>query len=125
MRAEAGVKAELTGWPRWMLSLYLGNSKTGMSEVMASDPQTSRGKKRNHGIWEGRGYHPDTLRLNCFLAAPQHVEFLGQGADPSHSCDYTTAVAMPDPLTHRPGIEPVSWRCRDTTTGTPTRLTFT
>ena len=28
---------------------------------------------------------------------------------------YATAVAMPDPLTHcaGPGIEPVSWRCRD------------
>ena len=28
-----------------------------------------------------------TLFFFSFLAAPQHMEFLGQGSDPSHSCD--------------------------------------
>ena len=55
-----------------------------------------------------------------FLAALRHVEFPGQGSDLSCSCtpvaNYTAAGARPDPLTHcaRPGIEPVSWQCRDT-----------
>jgi len=28
------------------------------------------------------------------------MEFLGQKSDLSHSCDYSTAVAMQDPLTY-------------------------
>ena len=50
-----------------------------------------------------------------FLAALQHMEFMGQGSDLSHSCDlycsYSNARSF-SPLC-RPGIEPVSWYCRD------------
>ena len=42
------------------------------------------------------------------MAALGHMELLSQGSD-------AAAVAALDPLTHcsRPGIEPVSWCCRD------------
>ena len=51
------------------------------------------------------------------LTSLRHMEFLGQGSDLSCSCNLYAAVAVPDPLTHcsRPGIEPVSWYCRDAT----------
>ena len=66
-----------------------------------------------------------------FLAAPWHMELLGQGSDPSLPCDlccswsntrsFNTLCWM--------GIEPVSWCCGDcrsccTTVGTPICLYF-
>ena len=61
---------------------------------------------------------------NSFLAAPQHVEFLGQGADVSHSYDLYQSCGTYGSLTHcaGQGIEPVSQRSRDATdpaAGTP------
>ena len=46
------------------------------------------------------------------------MEPLGQGSDPSHSCNLHHScgnVATPDSLTHytQPGIEPVSCSCRE------------
>ena len=32
-----------------------------------------------------------------FLAVPRHMEFLGQGSDPSGSCNLRRSLAMPDP----------------------------
>ena len=51
--------------------------------------------------------------LFCFvLAALQHMEFMGQGSDLSHSCDlyrsYSNARSF-SPLC-RPGIKPASWQ---------------
>ncbi|XP_020955254.1 EF-hand calcium-binding domain-containing protein 11 isoform X2 [Sus scrofa] len=45
-----------------------------------------------------------------FLATLHHMEFPGQGSNPS------CTMAIPDPLTYsvRMGIEPASWCCRDT-----------
>ena len=37
------------------------------------------------------------LQIFSFLAAPWHVEFLGQGSDPSHSCDLSHSCTMLDP----------------------------
>ena len=56
--------------------------------------------------------------LSPFLAAPWHMEFPGQGSDPSHkSVTYTRPEAMLDPLIHCAGlgIKPISWHCRDAT----------
>ena len=53
-----------------------------------------------------------------FLAAPQHIELLGQGSDPAAVATYALAAAMPSPLTH--GAGQGSWPysfcpgCRDT-----------
>ena len=45
-----------------------------------------------------------------FLAAPWHMEFLGQGSDPSHSCKPSCICDNSGSLTHcsGPGIEPMS-----------------
>ena len=52
------------------------------------------------------------------LAVQQHMEFPGQGSDPSRATvvTYAAATAMPNPLTHcaRPGIKAVSWHFGDT-----------
>ena len=50
-----------------------------------------------------------------FLATLWHMEFLGQGSDPSHSCDLCDICGNTGSLTHcaRLGIEPVSQRSRD------------
>ena len=47
--------------------------------------------------------------------APQHVEFLGQGSDPSHRCDLSCSCSNVASLTHRvgEGIKPVSQRSQD------------
>lgn len=50
-----------------------------------------------------------------FLAAPQYVEFLGQGLDPSGSCDLCCSCGNSgsfNPLCH-PGIEPAAWCWRE------------
>ena len=39
-----------------------------------------------------------------FLAALWHMEFLGQGSDPSQSCDLHHSYSTPDPLTHCAGL---------------------
>ena len=60
------------------------------------------------------------LKINIyifsFLAAPQHMEFPAQGSDLSYSCDLCHSHSNAGSLIHctRPGIEPVSQRCRDT-----------
>ena len=36
-----------------------------------------------------------------FLAAPPHMDFLGQGSDPSHSCNLSHSCCNARPLTHR------------------------
>ena len=50
-----------------------------------------------------------------FLAAPWHLEFLGQGSDRSHSCDLSHSGGNARSLTHcaRPGIKPVCQRSQD------------
>ena len=50
-----------------------------------------------------------------FLAAPWHMEFLGQGSDLSHSCDLSCSCSNAGSLTHcaRPGIEPRSQHSQD------------
>ena len=50
-----------------------------------------------------------------FLAAPQHMEVLGQGSDPSRSCDLCWRYGNAGPVTHcvMPGIKPAPWRCTD------------
>ena len=51
------------------------------------------------------------------LAALQHMEFPGQGSDPSHSCDLSHSCGNNGPLTHwaQVGIEPASLCSQDTT----------
>ena len=50
-----------------------------------------------------------------FLAAPWHVEFLGQGSDPSCRCDLCCSCGNAGSFTHSagPGTEPASQCCRD------------
>ena len=43
-----------------------------------------------------------------FLAAPQHVEFPGQGSDPTHSRDLSHTCCNTRSLSHCAGIEPAS-----------------
>ena len=45
----------------------------------------------------------------------RHMEFPGQGSDPSHSCDLSHSCGNTRSLTHcfRPGIEPVSQHPQD------------
>ena len=49
------------------------------------------------------GYSDGFPFLFCFVfvflfwATPRHMEFPGQGSDPSHSCHYAAAAATPDP----------------------------
>ena len=52
-----------------------------------------------------------------FLAAPQHMEFPGQGSELSCSFDLHCRCSHSGSLTHCAwlGIEPTSQRCRDTT----------
>ena len=49
------------------------------------------------------------------LAIPWHMEFPGQGSDPSHSCNLSCSCSNATSLTHRtrPGIEPVSQHSQD------------
>lgn len=56
--------------------------------------------------WVDRGHNQWFLSFYLF-AYPQHKAVLGQGLNPSHSGNYATAAATPDPFTHcsRPGIE--------------------
>ena len=51
-----------------------------------------------------------------FLAAPWHMEFLGQGSAPSCSCNLSHSCGNTGSLTHciRPGIKPVSQCSQDT-----------
>ena len=51
-----------------------------------------------------------------FLAAPTHMEFPGQGSDPSHSLNLSLSCGTAGSLTHcaGPGIEPVSQHSQDT-----------
>ena len=55
--------------------------------------------------------------FSFFFSGPhlQHMEFLGQGSDPSQTCDPHCSCFNTGSLTHcaRLGIEPVSWGCRD------------
>ena len=55
------------------------------------------------------------LLFFTFLATPLHMEFPGQGSDPSCSFDLSYGCGNPGSLTHRtrPGIEPVSLRSQD------------
>ena len=46
MSSDAGKKAELTIWPRWVLSLYLRKTKINRSEMMVSDPWASKNKEK-------------------------------------------------------------------------------
>ena len=50
-----------------------------------------------------------------FLAALQHMALLGQGSDPSHSCDLSHSCSITESLAHcaRLGIEPVSQGSQD------------
>ena len=43
------------------------------------------------------------------------MEFSDQGSDPRCKLTHATAMATPDPITHRAGlgIEPVSWCCSE------------
>ena len=54
--------------------------------------------------------HPDISCFFFFLATPWHTEFLGQGSDPSYSCDLCCSCSNAGSLTccAGPGIEPVS-----------------
>ena len=53
--------------------------------------------------------------LVSFLAAPQHMEFLGQGSDRIHSCDPSHSCINTRSLTHcaRSGIKPTSQCSKD------------
>ena len=55
--------------------------------------------------------------LFSFLAAPRHMEFMGQGSDPSHSHDLSHSCSNAGSLTHcgRPRIEPVTQHSQDST----------
>ena len=64
-----------------------------------------------------------------FLATPGHKKFLGQGSDPSHSCNPPHSCSSSGPLTHSVGlgIQPMSQHSRDTThpvkpVGTPQKF---
>ena len=50
-----------------------------------------------------------------FLAALQHMEFLGQGSDPSHICDLRHSCGKAGSAAHcaRPGTKPASQRFQD------------
>ena len=50
-----------------------------------------------------------------FLATSWHMEFPGQGSDPSHSCNLRHSCGNTGSLTHcaEPRIKPVYWHCRD------------
>ena len=48
-----------------------------------------------------------------FLAAPQHMEFLGQGSDPSCSFNLCCNAGSLSHCVEWRGVEPVSWYCRD------------
>ena len=50
-----------------------------------------------------------------FLATPWPMEFLGQGSDPSHSCNLCCSYGNTRSLNPlcQPGIKPMSWCCRD------------
>ena len=50
-----------------------------------------------------------------FLASLQRREFLGQGSDPSYSCDLSHTCGNTGSLTHcaRLGIKPLSWHSQD------------
>ena len=50
-----------------------------------------------------------------FLAAPRHIAFLGQGSDPSHSCNLSQIFGNARYLSRcaRPGIEPSSQCSQD------------
>ena len=52
-----------------------------------------------------------------FLTSLQYMEFLGQGSDPSHSCDLHHGYGDTGSATHcaGPGIKPVSQCSRDAT----------
>ena len=55
---KPGEKAELTAvWPRWVLSLYLGNSKINMTGMMVSDSWANKDKKRNHKTSGRKGFY--------------------------------------------------------------------
>ena len=58
------------------------------------------------------------LKFSFFLFWPPHGIWNSQARDQIWAAVviYAAAVATPDPLTHcaRPGIEPVSWCCKDT-----------
>ena len=53
-------------------------------------------------------FHEFEHFLFSFLAARQHVEFPGQGSDPSHSCDLSCGNTRSLTLCAWLGIEPVS-----------------
>ena len=86
---------------------------------LESRPRLTRSQKRRKLTisWMGFVFFVCLFGFFSFLAARRHVEFPSQGSDLSHNYSYATAAAMPDPLTHCAGlgIEPVFWRCRDTT----------
>ena len=51
-----------------------------------------------------------------FYPHQQHMDFLGPGSDPNHSCSLCYRCSKARSLTQRarPRIKPASWRCRDT-----------
>lgn len=59
----------------------------------------------------------DTISFFCcsFLAAPRHVECLGQGSDPSQICDLSRSCSKASSLNHCAGlgIEPPSQWSQD------------
>lgn len=73
-----------------------------------------------YSLFPALGYNlPEEARdllfpLFCFghAMALWHVEFPGQGSDPSRSCNLSATL---DPFIHwaGPGIELVSWPCRE------------
>ena len=83
------------------------------------------GSLGEHQVWEeGQKLGFGHFFFFSYLAAPRHIEFLGQGSDLSHSCHLHGNAGSFNPL-YCTGIEPVSWHCRDatdptaTTAGTP------
>ena len=71
--------------------------------------------------WRICGLFPDldAYEYSCskyFNTSFLYMEFLGQGSDPSCSCDLRHNCSNPGPLTHcaGPGVKPMPWHCRDT-----------
>ena len=122
---ESGRGTCEQGRERWGASHHppspAGVSQTCLSLKLQAT-ETQRGRGRVGGVGGLSPPQRSSLEFGVrssffiFLAAPRHMEFPGQGSDPSRSCNLCYRCGNADPLTHcvGPGIKPASWRCRDT-----------
>lgn len=92
----------------------------GYVGYVSSSPKIEKSKGKDstlYGLWFIR--FPPLLAhhffsfLFFFLAALWHMEILGQGSDPSHSCDLSYSRGNAGSLIHcaGPGIEPAVSQC--------------